>query len=279
MKKYFKTRKFKVLLAVLFALILLMVLAGVTGRLSGWPGQLLGAVATPFQKAATAVDGAAKNFGDTFIFYKEIQKENDELQQRVAELEQKLVELDRYKAENQQLKEFYDIQEKNPEWSMVSASVVGRDPIAQYYSFTIDQGALDGIQIGNPVIAGGGSLVGVIKEVGPNYAVVTTILDPKLSAAAMISRTRDSGLAGGDTELSQSGYCTMVHLARDASAVVGDVVITTGLGGVFPKELRIGKVQDLLPDASGKSLYAVIQPEEDVATIRSVMVITSFKVG
>ena len=256
-----------------------MVLAGVTGRLSGWPGQLLGAVATPFQKAATAVDGAAKNFGDTFIFYKEIQKENDELQQRVAELEQKLVELDRYKAENQQLKEFYDIQEKNPEWSMVSASVVGRDPIAQYYSFTIDQGALDGIQIGNPVIAGGGSLVGVIKEVGPNYAVVTTILDPTLSAAAMISRTRDSGLAGGDTELSQSGYCTMVHLARDASAVVGDVVITTGLGGVFPKELRIGKVQDLLPDASGKSLYAVIQPEEDVATIRSVMVITSFKVG
>lgn len=276
MKHYFKTGKFKVLVLVLVLLLALMVAAGISGRVSGWPGQVLGTLATPFQKTAAAVEGGVRALGETFVLYQQTQKENEELEKRVGELEQKLVELDRYKAENQQLKDFYDIQQQNPEWDMVSASVVGRDPIAQYYSFTIDQGSLHGIQAGNPVIGSGGSLVGVIKEVGPNYAVVTTILNPALSAAAMISRTRDSGLAGGDAQLSQQGFCSMVHLARDASAVVGDMVITTGLGGVFPKELRIGTVQDVLPDASGKSLYAVLKPEEDVSTIRSVMVVTSF---
>lgn len=276
MKKYFTTWKWKVLLAVLGVLVLLMVYAGATGQLSSWPARVLGGLARPFQSVSAGISEFFSSIGDKYVFYDEIQQENQQLRERVSELEQKMVEFDRYKAENEQLKEFYNLQEKNPEWTLVPASVVGRDPIARYYSFTLDRGTLDGIAAGNPVVAGGGSLVGIVVEAGPNYAVVRTVLDPELSAAAMISRTRDSGLAGGDEKLSQEEKAAMIHMARDATAVVGDVVITTGLGGVFPKELRIGTVEELLPDASGKSLYAVVKPEEDVATLRSVMVITKY---
>lgn len=276
MKKISKTWQFKAVIALIGFLLVLMIIAGVNGRLSTFPGQLVSALMQPFQRLGTAVSSKAGTFGDKYVFYETIQQENEALQQEVHDLRQQLVDYDRYKAENEQLKEFYDIQEKNPEWSMVSASVIGRDPLGTFYSFTIDRGQLDGIKIGDTVIASGGSLVGIVQEIGPNYAKITTVLDPALNAAAMISRTRDSGLAGGDVELAQEGYCSMVHLSRETTAIVGDIVITTGMGGVFPKDLRIGTIEDLRADNSGKSLYAVVLPEIDPASVRAVMVITEF---
>ena len=186
-----------------------------------------------------------------------------------------MVDYDMMKRENEQYKEAWQIKEENPSYQVVNANVIGRDALEKYYSFTIDKGSRHGVKVKDSVMTENG-IVGRVIEVGPNYAKVATILDPSVSIGCMVSRTGDSGLVGGDNVLSQNKQCTMTLLARDTLATEGDEVITTGLGGVFPRGLPVGTVKEVLLEASGKSMYAIIDPYEDIESVKMVMVITSF---
>ncbi|MEG1932313.1 MAG: rod shape-determining protein MreC, partial [Pygmaiobacter sp.] len=149
------------------------------------------------------------------------------------------------------------------------------DALEKYYSFTIDKGMRHGVEVKDCVISGEG-IVGRVIEVGPNYAKVSTILDPSVSVGAIVSRTRDNGLIGGNAKLAMDKKCAMTLLARDTLAAKGDKITTTGLGGIFPKGLLVGTVEEILPETSGTSMYAVIEPITNIESIKMVMVITDF---
>lgn len=275
MKDFFKTLQFKILMGVLVVLAGVMTYAAANGRLTAAPQELLGAAAVPFQRLAAAVSNAGQSVVDKYIRIDQVMEENEQLQAQVNELESQMVDYDTLKAENEQLRQAWGIKEENPSYQMVNANVIGRDALEKYYAFTIDRGEKDGVAVKDCVIGTQG-IVGRVVEVGPNYAKVTTILDPSVSVGSIISRTRDSGLVGGSAAYALQKQCTMTLLSRDTLASKGDTVVTTGLGGVFPKNLIIGTVQEILPEQSGTSMYAVVEPVEDIESIKMVMVITDF---
>ena len=158
---------------------------------------------------------------------------------------------------------------------LVSAFVIGRDPLEKYYSFTIDRGSRDGVAVNDVVISPEGA-VGRVAAVSYNYAEVLTILDPAVSMGCTISRTREIGLAEGESLLAQDNRLKMSYLPRETLAAASDLVVTTGLGGVFPSGLIVGTVEDVIPESSGKSMYAVVRPAADVRDITSVFIITNY---
>lgn len=276
MKDFFSSVKFKILIGALVLMAGVMTYAAANGRLTAAPHELLGAVAVPFQRAASAVSNAVDQFVDKYLRIDAIIEENERLREENAALREQMVDYDMMRRENEQLRDAWEIREENPSYQVVNANVIGRDALEQYYSFTIDQGSRHGVKVKDSVITENG-IVGRVIEVGPNYARVATILDPSVSIGCMISRMGDIGLVGGDLQLSLDKLCAMTLLPRDTLSAAGDEVITTGLGGVFPKGLPVGTVQEILPEASGKSMYAVVQPYEDVESVTMVMVITEFE--
>ena len=115
-----------------------------------------------------------------------------------------------------------------------------------------------------------------MQEVGLTYSKVRTVLDPALKASASISRTDESGYTGGSLSLASEGLLRINYLERTSSVVSGDFVVTSGLGGVFPSGLLIGRVTSVAPDTDGMTLYGLVEPFVDIANLRRVMVITSF---
>ena len=275
MKDFFASVKFKVLLVVLVLLAGMMTYAAANGRLSAAPEELLGAVMVPLQRVTSAVSSAVEGFVDKYVRIDQIIAENEELTAENAALREQLVDYDLIKREVEQLREAWEIKEEFPDRQIVNANVIGRDPMEKYYAFTIDKGSRHGIEVKDCVITAAG-IVGRVIEVGPNYAKVATILDPSVSVGCMVSRTGDIGLVGGDGELAMEKLCAMTLLPRDTLAAAGDEVITTGEGGVFPKQLAVGTVKEVYLEPSGKSMVAVIEPYEDIESVRTVMVITEF---
>ena len=103
-----------------------------------------------------------------------------------------------------------------------------------------------------------------------------TILHPSFNAAGVVSRTRDNGIITGSAEYAADGLCVLTNLARSTMSKAGDQIITTGLGGVFPANLLVGTVQEVVPEQSGKSSSAVILPGADPRTVKHVFIITEY---
>ena len=102
------------------------------------------------------------------------------------------------------------------------------------------------------------------------------ILHPYFNAAGVVSRTRYNGILTGCSEYAADGLCVLTNLALNTLTEKSDQVVTTGLGGVFPADLLVGVVQELVPEVSGKSAIAVINPGTDPRTVRHAFIITSF---
>ena len=124
------------------------------------------------------------------------------------------------------------------------------------------------------VISDKGYLIGTVAEVDTTSCKVLTILHPSFNAAGVVSRTRENGIINGSADYAGDGLCTLTDLERSCETRAGDQIITTGLGGVFPPDLLVGTVQQVLPEASGKSSIAVIRPGADPRTVKHVFIIT-----
>lgn len=275
MKDFFYTKKFKILMAVAVVLAGMMAWAGANNRLNSAPQELLGAVLSPFQKVAQLMSGGIDGLMDKYVRIDSIMAENEALKAENSKLRDQLVEFDKMKIQLKAFQGMANIMEEKPEYTYAEAFVIGRDPLAQFGSFTIDKGTAQGVSKNDVVVSDRGYLVGRVLEAGINSSKVMTILQPGSYTACTISRTRDSGNLNGDSHYAAEGFCIMENLSRDTLAVVGDEVITTGLGGEFPPDIRVGAISEVLPEESGKSAIAVVEPGADINNIKYVYIITN----
>ena len=276
MKDFFDTWKFKILVIVAVFLVGIMAYAGANGRLTAAPQELLSVVLTPLQKVTSALSGGAASVWEKYTSIDDVMDRNEQLEAENAELRQQMVDYDRIKAENDAYKALARIQDTNSEASYVSAFVIGRDPLDVFGGFTLDQGSTDGVAVNDAIISDRGYLLGVVVEVDATSCKVMTILHPSFNAAGVISRTRENGIITGSTDYAADGQCVLTNLDRATEARKGDQVITTGLGGVFPANLLVGTVQEVVPEQSGKSSSAVILPGADPRTVKHVFIITEY---
>ncbi len=276
MKDFFDTWKFKILVIVAVFLVGIMAYAGANGRLTAAPQELLSVVLTPLQKVTSALSGGAASVWEKYTSIDDVMDRNEQLEAENAELRQQMVDYDRIKAENDAYKALARIRDTNSEASYVSAFVIGRDPLDEFGGFTLDQGSTDGVAVNDAIISDRGYLLGVVVEVDATSCKVMTILHPSFNAAGVISRTRENGIITGSADYAADGQCVLTNLDRATEARKGDQVITTGLGGVFPANLLVGTVQEVVPEQSGKSSSAVILPGADPRTVKHVFIVTEY---
>ncbi len=189
-----------------------------------------------------------------------LRTQNAELRQRVAELEEA-------RLENERLKLLVGFVDAN-KLDAVGARVIGRPTNSWERTITIDRGSADGVKVAMPVIAPQG-LLGQTIAVTKHTAQVRLITDPRSGVASMLQSTRAEGVVKGSLE----GKVSMDFVSREATVNAGDVVITSGLGGVYPKGLLIGEVTGVVNAPSGLYQDIAVDPAADLSGLEEVVVL------
>lgn len=201
------------------------------------------------------------------LLYRKHYREKFDLQEEVDLLKQENISLKEFSKENDRLRKLLDFKRKSP-FTTVAARVIGRDSANWISALMIDKGRRDNLKVGMSVIGEAG-LVGKIVEVGRSTSKALLINDPNLKVAALIHGSRDEGVISGALQ----GICRMYFVSLESEVEVDDMVITSGLGGIFPKGLLIGRVIDVDVDPSGLMKSCLIQPAASLSRLEEVLII------
>lgn len=275
MKDFFSSMKFKILVCVCAVLAGFILYAITNENASNFIETGLDFIVTPVRSASAFISESVGNFFKKYVQINEVYAENEELREQIAALKQQIVDMDSYRLENEQLKDYLQIKEVNPEFELEAASVIGNDPLDSFGTFTIDKGSVYGIEAGDVVISKDG-LVGIVSQVNAISSKVSTILDPSVQVGAVVSETGDVGIIKNTVSNAKNECTLLTMLSRDTNAKVGGFVVTSGNGGVFPKGIIIGTIDSLVLDSNGLSMNAVVRPGTDIRNIKNVVVIKSF---
>lgn len=273
MKEFFKSRGFKVLLGVVLVLLGAVVFTASTGN--SVLSSLLGFVTTPIQQLSYQAADAAEQVGPSGKTIEELEAENAALQERLNKMVALTVDYYDIKRENEQNVKYLELKQQKKDYKFALASVIGRDPSDFFYGFTIDQGSLAGIEQNDPVITDKG-LVGWISAVYPTYSRVTTILSPETNVSVLDQVTLDTGIAVGSMKYAEAGQVEMRFLTVQNQLKPGDIIVTSGVGGIYPSDLPVGEVVEKRQEENADAITAVIEPYEDIKTVTDVCVITEF---
>lgn len=276
MKEFFHSVKFKILICIAALLLGLMTYAAVTLGTQTPPEQILGTLTYPFTAAANAVADGVSGFIDKIVNADTYKSENEELKSKLTGLYKRTKDYDALAAENAQLREMLGLKEKNPDFIFSeSCDVIARNANDICGGFTIGSGKSSGISLNDPVVTSVG-LVGRVTSIADNYARVTTIISPQVNVGVYSMRTKATGVIENSIDSAQNGLCLMSGILKDADLVVGDVIFTSGKSGLFPDDLMVGTVVEIIDDTNGLSKHALVKPAVDVFTVTSAFVITDF---
>ncbi len=269
-RDFFVVRRYH--LFIFIALLLLLALVLMTLRAKERKGvefidALLMEVCSPAQKASTLVIKTVQGAFHRYVFLVNLEKENRMLKQRIAELQTESHRMEEMRLANERLKKLLQFREKNSP-SMIGAEVIGQDSSSWFKSVTVDKGERDGVKKGMAVISPAG-VIGQILKIAPDYATVLLITDYNSAVDSIVQRTRAKAIVEGKGE----NRCQLKYLLRTEEVAVGDAVVTSGLGGNFPKGLMVGEVKKVDKKGHGVFQYAELVPSVDMTRLEEVFII------
>lgn len=196
---------------------------------------------------------------------------NQSLEEEVADLKSQVIQINELKQENERLAALLDFKlAMAGSYETVAARVIGRDPGNWFGSITLNRGSRDQVRVNMAVTTPDG-LVGRVVSVTNNTCEVLLITDPRSGVGALIQETRISGIVEGTTVV--SGMTTMIHIPNSAEVTSGQVVITSGFGSLYPKNLPIGSILDIYSEPSGLFNSADVRPFADLSRLEEVLII------
>ena len=222
----------------------------------------------PFQKASTFVIKSIRGVFQGYIFLIHLQKENGMLKQRIDELQKENHQMKEMALANERLEKLLQFREKNSQ-AMVAAEVIGQDPSSWFKSVTVDKGEKEGVRKGMAVISAEG-VVGQILKTASHYSTVLLVTDYSSAIDSIIQRTRAKAIVEGRGE----NRCMLKYLLRTEDVNVGDIVVTSGLSGNFPKGLMVGEVRKVDKKGHGVFQYAELVPSVDLTRLEEILIIT-----
>ena len=224
-------------------------------------------VTAPFQKLMKRVVGSVEKVWTDYFYLVGLRDENRGLKQ----------DLDTLKSENSRFKELLATHERLRKLlqfkqiirnSVVAAQVIGLDPSGWFKSIIVDKGTLAGVKTDMPVVNASG-VVGRVISVSPDFSKILLVVDQNSAVDCLLQRSRDRGILKGLS----TDVCNLEYLVKTADAAVGDQVITSGLGGVFPKGLPVGKILDIDENPGMLFKEIKVRPAVDFSTLEEVMII------
>lgn len=258
---------------------MIAILLSFTLNISGGPlNTVAGYVFIPMQKGINTVGLWISDKADNLKNLKEVMAENEELQRQVDALTTELntIKLEQYELEN--LRELLELDQKYPSYEKVAASVIGKDGGNWFNNFTIDKGSDDGIEEDMNVIAGSG-LVGIVTEVGPNFAKVAAIINDTNKVSGMVTTTSDNLIVNGSLQRMNEDMVIEFSNLNDSkdAVVVGDPVVTSYVSDQYQQGILIGYISSLQKDSNNLTKSGTITPAVDFEHIHEVLVILDKK--
>lgn len=274
---FLRSTTFRVLLCLVALLTGVMLYSVKQGGHTDALTAVLQTVTYPVRRFSAAISGEVNEKLDTYYNAKAYRDENALLREQNALLNAQLIGYDEAIAELEALREQLGIREKNNDFVMSRPATVLL-PLTNDLSdgFLINIGEEDGLFLNAPVICSEG-LVGVITEVSPHYATVTTILSEEISVGALVLETGDSGIIEGNLRYAADDCTKMIYLDENNAIQQGDLVMTAGTTGLFPYGLPIGNVTETRMEETGLTAYAVVRPTVDFSALDSVTVLLDFE--
>lgn len=231
----------------------------------------------PMQKGISYVGMWLSDISDNFETMKDMQKKNTQLQEKVDALTIDNTRLRQDQYELERLRELYKLDENYSDYEKIGAHVIANNGTNWFSDFTIDKGSSDGLKVNCNVMAGSG-LVGVITEVGPDYARVRAIIDDASNISAMVLSTSDTCMVRGDLKLMEDGRLRFEKLANNDNKIeVGEQVVTSYVSNRFVQGLFIGYISEISVDSNNLTRSGYITPAVDFRKLQEVLVITKTK--
>lgn len=235
-----------------------------------------GAIVVPLQDGMNGIGKWFTNKADYFNSVKKLTKKNKELESQVNELTEENSLLAQNKYELERLRDLYQLDQDYSSYEKIAANVIGKDSGNWFDIFTINKGSKDGIKKDMNVISGGG-LVGIVTDVGKDYAKVRAIIDDESSVSVSFANTSDTGIVSGDLKLMDDGVMNVTEVLKDAKVTEGDMVVTSKISDKFVPGILVGYVTNIKLDSSELTQSGQIIPVVDFKHIDEVLVITQLK--
>ena len=272
--KYFFTTKVKV---VLILAVLLAAGLAIIGNLTGaTPADMLvQGVLTPLRSGVSSLTAQAEQFYNYMFRYEALEAENAALRQQLAKLEDDTLRADALQRENERLKELLELKTSEENFQLVDSYIISWSSNDWTKSFTVNRGSAHGIEVGMCAITESKAVVGLVTEVGTNYAVVKSVLDSSLEISATIASSGYSGMVQGGYATEQEGMLRMDYIPSSAVIRNKDQVVTAG-STVYPRNLILGYVVDAGFDDTNVAKYAILQPAVDMDSLEQVFILTDF---
>jgi len=273
MRNLFSTRiKIIIVVAVLLAAAL-TVLSNVTGQTI--PDMVVQAALAPFRAAGNALTKQAEQYYSYMFRYEALAAENEQLKAQIAQMEDVARQADAVSRENGRLREQLDFLSSHESYKTVDAYIIAWSSTDWTNTFTINRGSNAGIEENLCVITANGEVVGLVTEVGPNYAIVKTVLDSTLEISATISSSGYNGMVSGGYIDGNETFLKMEYLPSSAVIRNKDQVVTSG-STVYPKGLILGNVVDAGFEETGVAKFAVLDPAADISSMEQVFIVTEY---
>ena len=228
---------------------------------------------SPFIKVTAALVQGTRNLWRDYVDLRHLREENKHLQGEVAVLQRRIDQLEEQSLETQRLQRLLAMRE-SPQAGFLTARVVGKDATNWFKTILLDRGSQEGVRRNQPVLAPDG-LVGRVVEVTPMSAKVQLLTDPVSAVGGLVQRTRVTGIVSGNL----GAGARVRYLPLLADVVGGDEVVTSGMGGVFPKGIPVGRITAVERRSGALFQEASLQPLADLGRLEEVMILTALDGG
>lgn len=233
----------------------------------------VGSVVSPLQKIVYKINDKIQSSVDFFMNFSKVKQENEELKLKNSELENQMIEYSTLKEENERLREILKFKDSKKNYDYVGVNIIGYSGGNVSQGYIIDKGTNDGIKKDMIVITHQG-LVGKITDSESNYSIVETILNENMAVSVMVDSTRETtGILRGYKENKNEDLVKVYNLPINSEIKEGDIILTSGLGMIYPKEIRIGEVISVETDNVMVMKNAVVKPYVDFNKLEELFVV------
>ncbi|MGL5150259.1 MAG: rod shape-determining protein MreC [Clostridium sp.] len=232
-----------------------------------------GAVLNPVQEIAYTINNKVKGAVDFFLNFSEVKEENKRLTKENNELENKLTQYSSLEEENNRLREMLDFSKQRDAYNYIATNIIGIAGNNIVDGYIIDKGTDQGIKKDMVVISSSG-LVGQVTSTGNNWSIIQSVLSQNVAVSVMLESTREStGILKGYVGGSDDNLAIVTNLPMNSEVKEGDVILTSGHGFIYPKEIRVGEVVSVEEDKVKVMKTAIVKPYVDFNKLEELFIV------
>ena len=274
MRQLFNTKLKIIIIVAVLLTAALSVMAGLTNH--SIPELLVQGILAPFRAAGTSLTKTAERYYSYMFRYEALEAENELLKEQIANMEDAARKADATERENARLRNQLSFKETHETYDEVDAYIIGWSSTDWSNTVTINRGSNAGIEENMVAITDVGEVVGLVTQVGANFAVVKTVLDSTLEISATITTSGYNGMVSGGYIEGNEKFLQMDYLPSSSIIRNKDQVVTSG-STVYPRGLILGHVVDAGFKETGVAKYAVLQPAADISSLEQIFIVTNFQ--